>query len=99
MLQNFLFDLKIMKLFLINTMKNQDSRKFGWTFLGFFYNFLQISKVLLKKKREKLKQCWADSSPGGPSQVESARPRLRWQLCKKAIGVLANPKWVLLLLH
>jgi hypothetical protein len=48
-------------------MENQESRKIGWTFLGFFYNFLQISKVLLKKKREKLKQCWADSSPGGPS--------------------------------
>jgi hypothetical protein len=99
MLQNSLFDLKIMKLFLINTMENKESRKIGWTFLGFFYNFLQISKVILKKKREKLKQCWDDSCPGGPSQVESARPRPRWQLCEKALGVLANPKWVLLLLH
>jgi hypothetical protein len=44
-----------------------------------------------------MKQCWAESGPGGPSQVESARPR--WQLCEKALGVLAKPKWVLLLLH
>jgi hypothetical protein len=66
-------------------------------FLPFFCNFLRISKVGQKKKREKMKQCWAESGPGGPSQVESARPR--WQLCEKALGVLAKPKWVLLLLH
>ena len=44
-----------MKLFLLNTMKNTKSRKIGFTILGFFYNFLWISKVLLKKKRKKIK--------------------------------------------
>jgi hypothetical protein len=34
-----------MKLFLINTMENQESWKIDWTFLGFFYNFLEISKA------------------------------------------------------
>jgi hypothetical protein len=35
-------------------MENKKSMKIGLTFLGFFYNFLQISKVLVKKKKEKL---------------------------------------------
>jgi hypothetical protein len=43
-----------MKLFLLNTMENKKSMKIGLTFLGFFYNFLWISKVLLKNKKEKL---------------------------------------------
>jgi hypothetical protein len=45
MLQNYLFDLKIIKLFLL-TMENKEPRKIGLTFLPFFYNFLQISQVL-----------------------------------------------------
>jgi hypothetical protein len=56
MLQNFPLDLKIIKLFLLNTMENKEPRKIGLTFLPFFYNFLQISQVLQKKKRKKLKQ-------------------------------------------
>jgi hypothetical protein len=55
MTQNSLFDLKILTLFLINTMENKESRKIGLTFLGFFYHFLSISKVGQKKKREKMK--------------------------------------------
>jgi hypothetical protein len=47
------------------------------TFLGFSYNFLQISKVSLKKKREKLKQCWAEFNPGGPSPGKIAHARAR----------------------
>jgi hypothetical protein len=35
-------------------MENKKSRKIGFTILGFFYNFLWISKVLLKKKRKKI---------------------------------------------
>jgi hypothetical protein len=53
-------------------MKNKEPRKISLTFLGFFYHFLQLFKVLLKKKKEKLEQCWADSSPGGPSPGENA---------------------------
>jgi hypothetical protein len=46
MLQNSLFDLKIIKLFLLNTMENKEPRKIGLTFLPFLYIFLQISLVL-----------------------------------------------------
>jgi hypothetical protein len=42
-------------------MKNKEPMKIGLTFLGFFYNFLHISKVGQKKKREKKKQYWAKS--------------------------------------
>jgi hypothetical protein len=63
--QNSLFNLKIMKLFLLNTMENKKSRKIGLTILGFFYNFLWISKVLLKKK--KIKQYWAGFSLDSPT--------------------------------
>jgi hypothetical protein len=44
-----------MKLILLNTMENKKSRKISFTILGFFYNFLWISKVPLKKKKEKTK--------------------------------------------
>jgi hypothetical protein len=54
-------------------MKNKESTKIGWTFLGFFYYFLQISKVLLKKKRANPEQYWAESSPGWPTASRSAR--------------------------
>ena len=43
-----------MKLFLLNTMENNNPRKIDLTFLGFLYNFLQFPKDLLKKKKEKL---------------------------------------------
>jgi hypothetical protein len=43
-----------MKLFLLNIMENKKSRKIGLTILGVFYNFLWISKVLLKKKKKKI---------------------------------------------
>jgi hypothetical protein len=42
MIQNSPFDLKIIKLFLLNTMENKESRKIGLTFLPFFYNFLEL---------------------------------------------------------
>jgi hypothetical protein len=42
MLRNSLFDLKIIKLFLLNTMENKESTKIGPIFLGFFYNFLEL---------------------------------------------------------
>jgi hypothetical protein len=59
-------------------MKKKESRKISLTFLGFFYNFLQLFKVLLKKKKEKLQQYWADSSPAGPTNTgKKARARAR----------------------
>jgi hypothetical protein len=48
------------------------------TFLSFFYNFLQISKVSEKKKREKCEQCWAHFSRSGPNpggKRARSRPR------------------------
>jgi hypothetical protein len=64
------------------------------TFLSFFYNFLQISKVLEKKKREKCEQCWAHFSRSGPNPGgKRARPRCK--LCKKGPGGLTIPLRVL----
>jgi hypothetical protein len=40
--QNSLLELKIMKLFLLNTIGNQEPSKIGLVFLAFFYNFLEI---------------------------------------------------------
>jgi hypothetical protein len=56
-------------------MKNKEPRKISLTFLGFFYHFLQLFKFLLKKKNEKLEQCWANSSPDGPSPGENGPAR------------------------
>jgi hypothetical protein len=42
-----------MKLFLVNSRENKKPRKIGFTILGFFYYFLHISKVSLKKKMKK----------------------------------------------
>jgi hypothetical protein len=87
-----------MKLFLLNTLENKKSRKIGFTILGFFYNFLWISKVLLKKKKEKTQQYWAGFSPGGPGPGKTRpRPRARWLFCEKGLGFLANWRQVLTL--
>jgi hypothetical protein len=89
-----------MKLYLLNTMKNKEPRKISLTFLGFFYHFLQLFKVPLKKKKEKLEQCWAPFDFSGPGPGETcARLRPRWGFCRNALGVLANWEWVLLLFH
>jgi hypothetical protein len=87
MTQNSLFILKIIQLFLLNTMKNKESMKIGLTFLGFFYHFLWISKVLLKRKKKRLLQYWSDSSLNGPTtQGIGARPRPRWKLAERPLG-------------
>jgi hypothetical protein len=44
MSQNSLLELKIMKLFLLNTIENLESSKIGLVFLAFFYSFLEILK-------------------------------------------------------
>jgi hypothetical protein len=56
-------------------MKNKEPRKLSLTFLGFCYHFLQLFKVLLKKKKEKLEQCWAQFVFSGPGPGENAPPR------------------------
>jgi hypothetical protein len=68
-----------MKLFLINTMENQESNKIGWTFLGFFYNFLEFIWLSKKKKKKRLQQYWTESDPGWPNNSRKRdRARARW---------------------
>jgi hypothetical protein len=67
MLRNSLFDLKILKLFLLNTMENKESRKISLTFLGFFYIFLHISKVPWKKRKER------GLNSAGPEAAQTAQ--------------------------
>ena len=67
-----------MKLFLLNSRENKEPRKIGLIILSFFYNFLQISKVALKKKRKNSKQYWAEFSPAAQFQGrQRARARAR----------------------
>jgi hypothetical protein len=74
-----------MKLFLLNSMESNKSRKIGFTILGFFYNFLRISKAGQKKKSEKIEQCWAAFSPHGPAtQRNGGRPRPRMAVLRKS---------------
>ena len=69
-------------------MENNKPRKISFTTLSFFYNFLQISKVFLKKKKKRGKQNWADSGPDGPNLRENgAHPRPRWHLYRKVLGL------------
>ena len=74
-------------------MENKKLRKISFTILAFFYNFLQISKVPLKKKRKNSKQNWANSSPGGPSPSGFRRaPAPARRLCAEALGLTAKQK-------
>jgi hypothetical protein len=57
--QNSLFNLKIKKLFLLNSTENKKSRKISLTFLGFFYNFLEFIWLWKKKKKKNEQQYWA----------------------------------------
>jgi hypothetical protein len=86
-----------MKLFLLNSRENNKPKKISFIILGIFYHFLEFFKALLKKKKEKQKQCWADSSPAGPDPDRNALARALWQLCARVRGVLANGSWVRLL--
>ena len=74
-------------------MENDKPRKISFTILAFFYIFLHIYKVFLKKKKKRDKQNWADSGPDGPSLRENGtRPRPRGRFCAEALGVLTKPE-------
>jgi hypothetical protein len=50
-------------------MKNKESMKIGLTFLGFFYHFLWISKLLLKRKKEKASTVLVRFQPRRPNNT------------------------------
>jgi hypothetical protein len=69
MSHNSLLELKIMKLFLLNTIENQELRKIGLVFLAFF------SKSRRKRKQENMNSRRAEFGLSRPSNEENARPR------------------------
>ena len=74
-------------------MENNKPRKISSTILAFFYIFLHIFESLLKKKKEKEEQYWADSGPAGPSPSGFARaPAPARRLCAEALGLTAKQK-------
>jgi hypothetical protein len=78
-----------MKLFLVNTMENQESKKIGWTFLGFFYNFLEFIWLWKKKKKKNLQQYWTESDPGRPNNSRNAPARApARQVCIEDLAAL-----------
>jgi hypothetical protein len=87
MTQKSLFVLKIIKLFLLNTMENKKSRKIGLTFLGFFYYFLKLLESCPKKKRKRVNSLGPVSAQAAEAHAET-RPRLRWRLCRKVLAAL-----------
>jgi hypothetical protein len=78
--QNSLFNLKIMKLFLLNTMENEKLRKFGLTIFGFFYNFLEFIWLWKKKKRKR-----KTNNSSGPVSAQTAQVHAE-TCCARARG-------------
>jgi hypothetical protein len=66
-----------MKLFLLNFRETKKPRKIGLIFLGFFCNFLHISKAGQKKKKENVEQYWADFGPNRPNHRKPGRAHAR----------------------
>jgi hypothetical protein len=58
-------------------MENKKPRKIGLRILGIFYHFLQLFKVLPKKKREKTGTVLGRFQPRRPNTRGKARPRPR----------------------
>ena len=82
-----------MKLFLLNSRENKKARKIGLIFLGFFYIFPGISKVILKKKKENTSTVLGSNWPKRPNHAQKrARARAHWQLCTEALGLISKPK-------
>jgi hypothetical protein len=78
MLQNSLFDLKILKLFLLNTMENKESRKIGLAFLPFsviFYIFLKLDRKRKEKRRNSVGPNLAQAAQVHAETRTRPRPR------------------------
>jgi hypothetical protein len=68
MSHNSLLELKIMKLFLLNTIKNQEPSKIGLIFLAFSVLSYGFLKLLGKRKRK-------TSNSAGPNMTQSAQTK------------------------
>jgi hypothetical protein len=91
MLQNSLFDLKILKLFLLNNMENKESRKIGLAFLPFSVIFYIFVKLDRKRKRKNFNSTRPILAEVAQACAEMrTRPCPRWRLYRKALGVLNN---------
>ena len=72
-------------------MENKKPRKISFTILGIFCNFLHISKVGQKKKKENMEQHWAQFDFSGPGPGENVRaPAPAGQVCAEVLGVFTN---------
>jgi hypothetical protein len=84
-----------MKLFLLNYRENKESRKIGFTILGFFYDFLEFHELWQKKKKKRDAQSWADSGPNRPNYSRIVRaPAPAVGTFQKDPVLLDNRKWV-----
>jgi hypothetical protein len=77
-----------MKLFLLNFRETKKPRKIGLIFLGFFCNFLHISKAGQKKKKENVEQYWADFGPNRPNHTGN-----QGALTPALVALQKGPQW------
>jgi hypothetical protein len=85
MTQNSLFSLKIIKLFLLNSMENKETRKIGWTFLGFSTVFYRFLKFLWKRKWKSLNSTGLEAAHTAQPAQENTHPspRLRGRFAQR----------------
>jgi hypothetical protein len=74
-------------------MKNNKPRKISFTILAFFYIFLHISKVFLKKKKKRINRAGPVLAQTAQDQGKT-RPRAPapWRFCRTAPAFLVNLK-------
>jgi hypothetical protein len=68
-------------------MENKKPRKIGFTNLGFFYNFLHISKLYCKRKRKSF-------NSAGPILAQPAHKHRKRGARPRALVVLRKGPWV-----
>jgi hypothetical protein len=92
--QNSLFYLKIMRLFLLNSMENKKPRKIGLIFLGFSVIFYIFLKLHCKRKGKRVNSVVLNLAQSAQQHIEQggaqARPRALWRICEKALRVFTT---------